>query len=69
MEENKYSIKEEWSDYYNMLESIRQFGITNMFGAAPYLAEFAGIDKKLASQVLTSWMQNYNELNKKFSWR
>ena len=22
MEENKYPIKEEWSDYYNMLESI-----------------------------------------------
>ena len=69
MEENKYPIKEEWSDYYNMLESIRQSGITNMFGAAPYLAEFAGIDKKLASQVLASWMHNYSELNKKFSWR
>ena len=69
MEENKHPIKEEWSDYYNMLESIRQSGITNMFGAAPYLAKFAGIDKKLASQVLASWMHNYNELNKKFSWR
>ena len=37
-------------------------GITNMFGAAPYLAEYAGIDGELAERVLMSWMENYAEI-------
>ena len=36
----KYPIKEEWEQYYQMLEAIRKSGVTNMFGAAPYLREF-----------------------------
>ena len=40
-----------------------------MFGAAPYLAEYCNIDLKLAKDILLSWIENYNELSKKFSWR
>ena len=65
----KYPIKEEWNTYYETLEVIRQSGITNMFGAAPYLAEYCKIDLKLASDILCSWIDNYGELSKKFSWR
>ena len=67
--ENNYPIKEEWSGYYKTLEAIRQSGITNMFGAAPYLAVYEDIDEKLASQVLVNWMHNYNALSEKFGWR
>ena len=45
-----------------MLEAIRQSGITNMWGASPYLAEFAGITQGLAKEVLVSWIENYDEL-------
>ena len=65
----KYSIKEEWEHYYKVLEFIRESGITNMWGAAPYLAEYCNIDLKLATDVLLSWIENYSELSKKFSWR
>ena len=65
----KYPIKEEWNNYYETLEVIRQSGITNMFCSATYLAEYCNIDLKLAKDVLLSWIENYNELSKKFSWR
>ena len=65
----KYSIKEEWEHYYKALELIRESGITNMWGSAPYLAEYCNIDLKLANDILCSWIDNYNTLSKKFSWR
>ena len=65
----KYPIKEEWEHYYKALELIREFGITNMFGSAPYLAECCNIDLKLAKDILCSWIDNYDALSKKFSWR
>lgn len=63
--EKEYPIKSEWTKYYQMLERIRQSGITNMFGASPYLAAICGIDEKLAQDVLVNWMKNYNELEKR----
>lgn len=65
----KSSIKEEWEHYYRALELIRQSGITNMWGAAPYLANYCNIDLKLAEDILYSWIDNYDALSKKFSWR
>ena len=65
----KYPIKEEGEHYYEVLELIRKSGITNMWMADPYLAECCNIDLKLAKDVLLSWIENYNELSKKFSWR
>ena len=66
---SKCPINEEWTLYYQTLEYIRKSGITNMFGAAPYLAEYRHISKDLASEVLCSWIDNYDELSKKYSWR
>ena len=63
------TTKREWDEYYQTLENIRKSGITNMFGAAPYLAQLEGIDEKLARQVLSNWMQNYDALSERFGWR
>lgn len=65
----KYPIKEEWNTYYETLELIRQSGITNMWMADHYLAEYCNIDLKLAKDILCSWIDNYDALSKKFSWR
>ena len=63
-------IKEEWEEYYKVLEGIRRTGITNMFGAAPYLKEFCPeLSKDEASEILCNWMANYDELCKKYNWR
>ena len=69
MKSSEHPIKEEWDTYYRTLEAIRQLGITNMFGAATYLVKYCNIDKKLATEVLSSWIANYDELSEKFSWR
>lgn len=65
----KYPIKEEWENYYKTLEFIRRSGVTNMWGASPYLAKYCDIDLKLAKDILCSWIENYDKLSKKFSWR
>lgn len=63
-------IKEEWEDYYQMLENIRQSGITNMFGSSPVLREFCPeLSLKEAQEILGNWMSNYDELCKKYNWR
>lgn len=62
-------IREDWDEYYQALEDIRVSGIVNMFGAAPYLAEYCDIDEKLARQVLANWMHNYSKLSEMFNWR
>lgn len=68
--ENKNPIKDEWKDYYNILEFIRDSGVTNMFGAAPYLQQyFPELSKTKATEILLNWMNNYNELSKKYNWR
>ncbi len=67
--EQTNTIKPEWNNYYQTLENIRKSGIINMFSAAPYLAACEGIDENLARQVLSNWMQNYNQLNKQFNWQ
>lgn len=66
---SEYPINNGWSTYYQILEYIRRSGITNMCGAAPYLAKYCNISVELATDVLLSWIENYSELSKKFSWR
>ena len=58
-------IKEEWTEYYVFLEELRQSGVTNMFGATPYLREEFGLGRKEALIILGSWMDNYAELIEK----
>lgn len=62
----KYT-KEEFR-YFDWLEKLRQSGITNMFGAGPYLAQAFKLDEKTANAVLTKWMKNYSELQELRGW-
>jgi len=45
---------------FAFLDNLRESGITNMFGATPYLVEEFGIDKKAAAVLLMAWMQQYS---------
>ena len=70
MENKKYPIKEEWNEYYKVLEGIRRTGVVNMWGASSYLKEFCPeLSEDEAKEILCNWIYNYNELNKKFEWR
>ena len=48
------------NEYWIYLENLRRSGVTNMFGAAPYLATVFGLDNGEASKILADWMKNYN---------
>lgn len=48
------------NEYWIYLENLRRSGVTNMFGAAPYLAEEFDLDMTEAKKILVEWMQNYN---------
>lgn len=64
------TIREEWEEYYKVLEGIRRTGVTNMFGAAPYLKEFCPeLSIEESQEILCNWMSNYTELNKKYGFR
>ena len=48
-------------DMHVFLDALRDSGVTNMFGAAPYLQNEFGLDKREARQVLANWMQSFSE--------
>ena len=58
-------IKEEWTEYYVYLEVLRQSGVTNMFGSAPYLREEFGLGRRESINIVANWMDNYAELIEK----
>jgi len=48
-------------DMHVFLDALRDSGVTNMFGAAPYLQKEFGLEKGEARQVLANWMQSFSE--------
>ena len=53
-------IIEEYREEFIYLENLRQSGVTNMYGASPYLADEFGYTKKEATEILILWIENYN---------
>lgn len=46
--------------YWIYLEKLRRSGVTNMFGAAPYLQKAFNLTRDEAIKILLDWMKNYN---------
>lgn len=46
--------------YWIYLEELRKSGVTNMWGATPYLEEQFGLSDEEAEKVLFDWIENYN---------
>jgi hypothetical protein len=42
--------------YFKFLDALRESGVTNMFGAAPYLAGAFSISNSRAREILLEWM-------------
>ena len=57
MESNQSNDQE----YFDFLIDLRDSGATNMFGAAPYLADEFDLDKHEARQVLSRWMESFDK--------
>lgn len=54
-------ITEQEKEMFDYLNDLRASGVTNMFGASPYLVDEFDIDKYEARKVLSKWMENFNE--------
>ena len=47
-------------EHLEFLDILRETGVTNMFGAAPYLREeYNYLSKKEARDILKYWMDNF----------
>lgn len=59
----------QYAEQYQYLEDLRKSGVTNMFGAIPYLRdEYPELTYNEARAILSSWMRNYSELKEQFGW-
>jgi hypothetical protein len=52
----------DWSkqEVFMFLDELRSTGSINMFGAAPLIEEFFGVDRQLARRFLKDWMKSYD---------
>jgi len=46
-------------EHLKYLDGLRESGITNMWGAAPYLADEFGIEKQESREILFYWMDSF----------
>jgi uncharacterized protein YciI len=60
--ERPSSVTEEHLDY---LDDLRAAGVTNMFGAGPYLQDEFGLDRATATEILAYWMKTFSERHPK----
>lgn len=52
---------EKYFEEFEYLNVLRESGVTNMFGAAPYLQEAFDINKSEAKTILSLWMKSFKE--------
>lgn len=48
-------------EYFEYLESLRDSGVTNMFGAGAYLEDHFGLSRYEARDILLEWMRAFNK--------
>jgi len=52
----------DYQGYTEYLDNLRDSGITNMFGAVPYLrSEYSELNRSQAEAVLSAWMADYKD--------
>ena len=45
----------------NFLNNLRESGVTNMYGATPYIQDAFELNRTAATQLLKLWMANFNK--------
>ena len=53
------TLTPEMQEYYEYLDLLRESGVTNMFGAGPYLQEAFELSKYEAKNIVLSWMESF----------
>lgn len=50
---------EQLETYFEYLDTLRETGVTNMFGAGRWLENAFDLDRKEAREVLSGWMATF----------
>jgi len=45
--------------YFQFLNALRDSGVTNMFGASPYLQQSFSLSRQEAKAILLEWMASF----------
>jgi len=53
-------ITPEEKEIFDYLNTLRDSGETNMFGAGKYVESLFGLDRRSAREVTKKWMGNFN---------
>ena len=61
MSEYEDYTNEELHEYFIYLNELRESGLTNMYGAAPYLKEEFTLGTRGARKVLMHWMDSFDK--------
>ena len=48
-------------EMFKYLDDLRESGVTNMFGAAVFVADEFSVSKVLSKKVLMEWMQSFGK--------
>jgi hypothetical protein len=48
------------NEMFEYLDTLRDTGVTNMFGAGVYLQQAFGVDRREAKTILMEWMKQYS---------
>ena len=62
--ERKMKERPDFTEEYHLeyLDDLRESGITNMWGAAPYLeSEYPELEKQQAREILFYWMDSFSK--------
>jgi hypothetical protein len=54
-------MEDNMKKYFNYLESLRDSGETNMWGAAPFLSQEFDLSYKQATYVLVEWIKSFQK--------
>ena len=46
---------------FEYLDDLRESGVTNMFGAGPYVEDEFGLDRREAGKLVVEWMVTFEE--------
>lgn len=52
---------EQFVEAFEYLDSLRESGAVNMFGASTYVAEDLGHDKATSRSLVSMWMKSFNK--------
>jgi len=51
-------------NHLTYLDALRESGVTNMYGARPYIEDEFNVGKIIATKILTYWMRTFGQENR-----